>query len=433
MKFKKALAFIIVSSSFSFSQSIQPDSLSINDAVKLALMNQPLIEEAIHGIEAAEANIKQEDSYNYPLISSDISYVRIGPIPSIQFGGMGFTLVPDNNYDAHISASQLIYDFGKRNASIELAKSNRLSAEDKIGLIKNSLTYQTIGAFYTVLFLEKSIDVKKEQIETLMQHLELAKKKVQSGSATDFDVLTTEVRVASAENQKIDIENSLAKQKIFLKNLTGLPSDSRFEVKGELNINSDEPELNLLIDQAFNQRAELKLAHDAESSSILSKEAISLDNRPRLKVFGNYGFKNGFEPNLNVLRGNWSAGLAASIPIFDGNLKDARVEQAEANIKTNTAKISGLQRNIKTEVEQALSDLNSSRLKIKITEIQVKQAKDAVTRAQNQYKAGVITNLDLLDAETSLSEAELLYNQAIYQNVINGYSLDKAVGKEYIY
>ena len=413
-----------------FAQPVQTDSLSLNDAIRMSLTNQPLLQEALHQVDAAEAKIKEQNSFYYPKVDGDISYVRIGPIPTIQFGSSGFTLAPDNNYDAHVSASDILYDFGKRDAMVGLAKSYKLSSEDKIKLIKKNLTYQTIGAFCAALFLEKSVKVKDEQINTLKQHLEITKKKVQSGSATDFDILTTEVRVASAENQKIDIENALAKEKIFLQSLLGWPSGKELNLTGALKIDSSSVNLDALLNEAFNKRPEMKLARDAENSATLAKQIASLEDKPTVSVIATYGFKNGFEPNLDVLRGNWAAGLNASIPIFSGNLKDAKIEEAEANIKTSSAKILQLERSIKSEVEQAAADLNASKSKIKTSEIQVKQAKEAVSRAEMQYKAGVITNLDLIDAETSLSEAELLRLRVSYENVINMYSLKEAVGVE---
>jgi outer membrane protein len=411
-----------------FSQQSVKDTINLQQAIKLALTNQPLLKQAIEDVNASEAKIKEQNSFYYPRVNGELSYTRIGPVPTIQFGGTGFTLAPNNNYDAHISASQLVYDFGKRSALTDLVKSYKLSSEDKLKLIKNNLSFQTVKVFYTILFTEKSIDVKNEQINTLKKHIELTNKKVQSGSATDFDVLTTEVRVASAENQKIDLENNLNKEKIYLKNLLGWPSDKELNLSGNFTIDTALFNNDSLIEEAFQNRPEMKLAKDAENSAVVSKQVASLTNLPTLNIIASYGFKNGYEPNLDVLRGNWAAGINASIPIFNGNLRDAKVEEAEANLKSSSAKILELERKIRSQVELAAADLNASKSKIKTSELQLKQARDAVSRAEVRYRDGVITNLDLIDAETSLSEAELLRLRVTYENVLNTYSLMEAVG-----
>jgi outer membrane protein len=411
-----------------YSQQSVKDTINLQQAIKLALTNQPLLKQAIEDVNASEAKIKEQNSFYYPRVNGDLSYTRIGPVPTIQFGGTGFTLAPNNNYDAHISASQLVYDFGKRSALMDLVKSYKLSSEDKLKLIKNNLSFQTVKVFYTILFTEKSIDVKNEQINTLKKHIELTNKKVQSGSATDFDVLTTKVRVASAENQKIDLENNLNKEKIYLKSLLGWPSDKELNLSGNFNIDTTLFNNDSLIEEAFQNRPEMKLAKDAENSAVVSKQVASLTDLPTLNIIASYGFKNGYEPNLDVLRGNWAAGINASIPIFNGNLRDAKVEEAEANLKSSSAKILELERQIRSQVELAAADLNASKSKIQTSELQLKQARDAVSRAEVRYRDGVITNLDLIDAETSLSEAELLRLRVTYENVLNTYSLMEAVG-----
>ncbi len=410
-------------------QETNGNSITLNDAIRQALTNQPLLKEAEQEINASEARIKQQNSFYYPDVEGNLSYARIGPIPSFNFGGANLYLAPSNNYDAHVSARELLYDFGKRDALVELAESYKLSSEDKIALIKNNLSYQTIKAFYTVLFLEKSIDVKNEQITTFNRHIELTTKKVQSGSATDFDILTTKVKLAGAQNQKIDMENALTKAKIYLKSLMGSPDTSSINITGDFKADSTIFNTDSLIAQAFQKRPEMKLARDAEKSANLNKHLTSLADRPTLNVIVSYGFKNGFEPNLDVLRGNWVAGLSANIPIFNGNLKDAKIEEADANILAVSAKISNLERNIKAGVEQAIADYNSNKDKFKTILLQVEQAKQAVSRAEIRYRDGVITNLDLIDAETSLSEAELQYVQVLYKNVLNSYEVYQAVGK----
>ena len=339
-------------------------------------------------------------------------------------------MAPNNNYDVHVSARELLYDFGKRDALVELSKSYKLSSEDKVTLIKNNLAYQTAKAFYSILFLEKSIDVKDEQINNLNKHIELTSKMVQSGSATDYDILTTKVKVADVQNQKIDLQNELSNAKIYLNSLMGWNDNIKIIISGDFNADSTSFNSDSLLNEAYKNRPEIILAKDAENTASLSKQIASLSDKPMLNVFANYGFKNGYEPNLQVLRGNWAAGVNAKIPIFNGNLKEGKIEEAEANLKTTSAKILEIQRNIKLDVQKSVSDYNSNLAKFRNTKLQVEQAKMAVERAEISYRDGVITNLDLIDAETSLSEAELQFVQVLYHNVLNSYEVYQAVGNK---
>ena len=402
--------------------------ISLDEAITLTLSNQPVIQQALAQVNAAEAKIDEQKSYYYPRVQSDLTFNRVGPVPAIEFLGYSFELAPANNYNANISASQLVYDFGKRNAQMELTKQFKLTAQDKIELIKNNLTFQTIRVYYTILFLHKSIDVSDEQISNLEKHLELTRKKVASGSATDFDILTTQVKVATAQNQKTDVENALRKQNLVLNSLMGKPSDFPLNLTGEFKVDSSAFDLESLLNNAYGNRLEIKLAQDAEKNALATRQVASLSDRPNLGVMASYGFKNGYQPDLDELVGNWVAGIHASIPIFDGNLKSARVAEAEANIKSSSEQIRELKRSIKLEVEQAAADLEANRLKIKTSTVQVEHAKQAVSRAGNKYKDGVITNLDLIDSETSLAQAKLMYLQVEYENVLSYYNLQRATG-----
>ncbi|MCL5028076.1 MAG: TolC family protein [Bacteroidetes bacterium] len=424
--------FLIIFFSISltaFAQTVQTDSLSLDKAIKLTLSNQPLVNQAVEQINAIDAKIKEQKSSYYPNVEGNLSYAWIGPIISLGFPGMGiFDFNTPNNYDMHVSAAYTLYDFGQRDATLDLIKSYKLSAEEKINLVRSNLAYSAIQTFYSILFLEKSIAVKNDQINTLNQHMDITKKKVESGSATDFDVLTTEVRVASAQNEKIDLENALNKEKIYLRNLLGFSSDQPLNLAGDFSIAEVNTNEDSLITLAYGMRPEIKLARDAESSAKISKRVSALGDRPTISLEASYGLKNGFFPNLDVLRGNWLAAVSANIPIFNGNRTDAKVEESEANLKSSSQEILVLERKIKTEVQSALSDLMTNKSKLNTTKIQVKQAQEAVDRAEMQYRDGVITNLDLIDSETALSEARLLYLQVLYKNVISKYALDKVVG-----
>jgi outer membrane protein len=149
---------------------------------------------------------------------------------------------------------------------------------------------------------------------------------------------------------------------------------------------------------------------------------------PSLNAILSYGIKNGYEPNLNVLRGNWLAGISLNVPIFNGFLTKNKESELKANSNAANLNIVTLKRNIVSEIQQAQSGLNSNLDKLESTLTQVNFAKETVQRAIARYKNGVGTNLDLLDAETSLAQARLFYLQDLYRSILSSYQLKKAVG-----
>ncbi len=406
------------------------DSISIEQAIGLALKNQPVILQAEYGMAASGAQIDVTRSSRYPDVSFGGEYVRIGPVPQFNLPGEGpLDLAPYNNYDLHLGLRQTLYDFGKTNAAVRVAETSHQIAADNIDLIKFNLAYQTIGVFNNILILHQRVAVLDEQLQTLDRHLEMSVKKIKAGTATDFDTLTIQVRIAVVRSDRIDALHALEIQEIVFRQLTGLPSDLPINLRGAfasgiVNLNPDS-----LISAAAKQRPELILAHDAETNAEAQSQLVTRDNKPLLALNVATGFKNGYEPNLSTLRGNYAAGLELKIPLFNGYKTKHRETQADANRNSARAHTTDLERQILSEVRQAMAGANSNLEKIASTETQVRQAEEAVSMARVRYSAGVITNLDLLDAETALSQTKLIRLRAFYDYTISLNALDRATGR----
>jgi outer membrane protein len=294
--------------------------------------------------------------------------------------------------------------------------------------VKTGLAFQTIQTFYTILYLQQSIQVQDEQINALNQHLLTTQKKVQSGSATDFDVLTTEVRVSAAETQKIDVENELRKQEVAFRRLLDLPPTLPVNLRGDFSLAPIPLKADSLLTVAMQRRIEVRLSEDGEKSAEMQSRIVSLRDMPSLKVNLAYGLKNGYIPDLDVLRGNWVAAIGVQVPIFNGFKTRSQEQESEANLRAARAHTTDVEKAVTSEVLQAVSDVRANLDKIQTSELQVRQAKQAVDMATVRYESGVVTNLDLIDAQTALAQAELFHLQALYHYVLSRYSLDKSIG-----
>lgn len=424
-----SLIILLIASVQNYTQLKKTDTLTINKAISLTIQNYPLIKQAKQEVDIFTARINEQKGNYYPDINAVGSYNRIGPVPSIDFPGQGlFKLYPENNYDAHISVNHNLYDFGRRNTEIDIAESYKTSAVDNVQLLKTNLAFAAIQTCYTILFLEKSIDAIDTDIATLNQHIDLTNKKIENGTATGYDLLSTKVRAADYQSKKVDLQNELCKQYINLKHLTGLPDESNPNVTGEFSPLITKLNVDSLIETAFRQRPEIKLARDQEQIAHLQENSAALGDLPNVGLHLSYGIKNGYIPNLDVLRGNWVAGVEVKVPIFNGFRTKNHEDEAKANsLATETGTIN-LKQQIRSDVEKAAADVNSNLQQIKIAEDQIELAKQSLLKAKAQYASGVGTNLDLLDAETRLADAEFLYLRSVYMNIINSYNLKKAAG-----
>jgi len=412
-----------------FNSAYAQDTLTVNQAVQHVLEHHPAIAQGNESVRAAEARVLQSASPSYPDVTTEASYTFLGPIAKLAFPGLGeFRLYPADNYDAHVAGRYTVYDFGRVDATVNMTNSRVQSGRDAVELTKSNLAYQTIRVFYSILYLERSIRVQDEQIEALNQHMLSTKRRVDSGTATSFEVLTTQVRVAAAQGQKMDMENGLQKQRVVLGQLLGLAPGVQAHIRGDFELSGLTVPGESLFQTASQRRMEIKLAKDAEQSAELQRDLVSLGDRPSLKANLAYGFKNGLMPNLDVLRGNWVAVVKAEVPIFDGWRTDHQKEEAEATMLAEQARRRDVEQQVSSDVEQALADVQTATSKISISELQVQQAKEAVSIARSRYETGTVTNLDLLDAQAAESTARLGNLQALYKYVMSKYELQRAVG-----
>lgn len=406
------------------------DSLTVDRAIEQVINNHPLVQQASEAVQASIARVEQSRSAYYPGSDVSLGYVRLGPVSMLAFPGLGeFKLFGEDNWDEHVGIKQTVYDFGKTSAVVDANLSNVELATNNIELVKTNLAFQTIQAFYAMLFLREAIQVQDSQIEALNQHLLITEKKVQAGTATSFEILTTQVRIAAAQNREFDFQNDLQKEEAIMRRLLGLPAGTELHLRGEFRSAAVQINTDSLIALAKRQRVELRQSFDAEKTAELQAHAVSLRDMPALKVNLAYGLKNGYFPDMDVLRGNWIAGVEADIPVFNGYRTRSEEEEAQAGVHVAQARTRDTERLIQAEVQQAVSDLETNTEKIQTSTLQVEQAKQALEIANSRYESGVITNLDLIDAQTALSMAQLVHLEALHQFVISRYALAKAVGE----
>lgn len=402
------------------------DGITLQQAIELALTNQPSLEKVEAEIEGAELRIEQTKSAFYPTVDIDAGYHYVDPVSAIEFDGNSLEVLPHHNYDAHIAANQMIYDFGKTKANIELAKSQALTAEQQKDVVKWTLSYFTAQTFYSVLYLDRSIEVEEQQLSTLNEDLEMTNSKLENGTATDYDVLSIKVRIAEEKDRELDLKSQKEKMLIRLRKLFGWAPDQPVELEGDLDLIPVVSPANL--EMTFTQRPDYAVLQRQKDELLKNYDRQDALDLPSLSAGVMAGFKNGYQPDLNKALGNYSVGLQLHVPIFNGHRQRYQLEEIQANIKSVEAASSELQRTIQAEVEAANVDVETGMKKLETADLQIQQAEEQLRLAKVKYKNGVITNTDLLTAETSLTRARFRKVATTYNILLSQYDLRKAAG-----
>lgn len=398
------------------------------DAVALVLARNPALAESGHAVEASRARAGQSRSGYLPSAEAEATYVFLAPVSVFDLPGESIKVFPNSNYDGHLGVRQTIYDFQRTSSQVSLADSRIAIAEDSRDALKRDLAVRAAETFYAVLFLRRSIEVQDEQVRTLGEHLAITRKKADAGTATRLDELTTQVRVAAAQNVKISLENNLRSAEIMLRKLAALPTDAPLDLRGEFSPAPVSFSRDSLLQAALAGRIEAKGTEDALRSAGAALRAAGASDAPSLSASMTYGVKNGYIPNIDVLRGNLAAAVDFRIPIFDGNRTRSMEEEATAVLHAAESRKEEVALTIQAEVDQAIADLTAANERVSIAETNIRQADLAASNARLRYDAGSISNLDLLDAETAIAQARLTNLQALYDMVTGTIRLRRATG-----
>jgi outer membrane protein len=406
------------------------DSLNLSAIINEAVNNYPSVNKAKVEIEAADARIGLAKSAYLPDVNFTSSYSRLGPAQSITIPNMGtFQLYPVDNYSANLNYSQIIYDFGKTAKSVSLELQNKDLAKLSIEQVKQRLSLALASNYYSLVFLQDAVKIKDEELATLNEHLNFVEKNVATGSATQYDILSTKVRISSIENQKTDILTSLRVLQCQLNMYLGKPEKASLLVKKELLNEQVLPQIDSLLEFAFANRDEMKIVRQKSAIAESKLKLVGAQNNPVFSFSASGGYKNGYLPELNNLKANFVLGVGVKIPVFDATRAKYNALQVNADRKGIGQDAELARRTIIDDVTECYANLEASVKKVAQSELQLKQATEANKLAQTSYNSGVITNLDLLDSNTSLSESKLLLLKSQIDYSLNLIKLKTVVGE----
>lgn len=407
------------------------DSLSLETTIRSVLDANPAINALQEEVNQAQSRLDQTRTYLKPVVTGNATYTRIDPVVKLPFDGDILQLAPNNNYDAHIGVQYTLLDFGRANAAIEASRSRSLTATDQINVTRRDLAYAAAQSYYSILFAREAIRVQEAQIVSLQQHQREMERRVQGGVSTQFDVTTTQVRIAQALDKKIDLQNQLHNQEVQLARLLHRPETTTVPVQGRFEYAPQQVDVTAALAAGATDRPEVKLARDAEATANALLRVAEVGNKPQLSVLAQAGGKNGYIlPNLERVRFNTVAGAQLSVPIYDGNRNRYQRVEAQAAIKGAQARAQDTQEQVRADVLEAVNNMQASTARYDNSQVQIGQATDALTRAKARYRYGVGNNLDVLDAETQLSQSRLSRLQSIYNYTIGQYQLRRATGQQ---
>ncbi len=366
-----------------------------------------------------------------PTAMGDLSYRQQFPTPLIQFpSGQGqmqeIRIQPTDNYNASVTLVQPLIDL-RVSSLLNKAKSDLETSKDNLESFKITLAYQVAQLYYSIVFLNKSIEVQQEQINLLESNLHQIKVKVKNGAALNYDLVSTEVKYTNAANFQTDLKTQLAKQYNVLDMLTG---NTGKDYLNETTFNTTA--FNLLTDSlsaiATRNNPDIRIAADKIKSSQWDIQSAERMRLPLLSLQAGMGYKNGFMPNIDLINFNYFFGLGMTIPIFSASRPGFQRKLAVINHDATQHALETQKVILQKDLLNAVDEISKNQKKLAGSDTLIRQAQLAHNLAAERYKFGVITNLELLTAVSNLKDAQLSQLQFEYNLLLSRMDMCRLAG-----
>jgi outer membrane protein TolC len=421
-----------------FAQEAKPTLvLTIDDAIALALRQNPFYLASQERIDQARAGVRQAVAGFLPTVNAAgantldeklfvLEFPSFVPGEPPQRIAIDFT----KNYQMALTFGLPLFAGGRLTAGYRMANFGLKASQESVRLSEQETILQAKQAFYGYLLAKEFSAVADEGLRLAEDFMKNVKNLYDVGMASKFDLLRSEVQAANLKPQAIRARNSVEVAALGLKTVCGLGLDTPIEVKGELAAPPLDPEARDIVAEALTQRPELRQLDYQRGMAGESLKIARGSLLPTLAVGGQY---NVWGDSLRFRKGVWqnyySINLSVTLPIFNGFDAEARIGQAKAQIRELDWTRKGLSDAIAFEVRQAVLNLNQARETLLSQEKNVEQAREAVRIAELNYAEGLATNLDVSTAQVALSQARTNHSQALYDCVISRAQLEKAVGR----
>jgi outer membrane protein len=382
--------------------------------------------------------------------SSSAGFFDLSGVPGIQDGDVvaaqNFFQLPSSG-SAGISVKQLLFNSSYL-VGLKAANTYRELSERKTDQTKEQTIQQVMKAYYSVLISKDRIQLFDNNIARVEALLKTTTSLHENGFAESIDVDRIKVTLNNlrAERDKFFNLQELSYQ--LLKFQMNYPMNSSIDVVGDISsLQVDENLLNnYSVDWNYTERPDYKLLETNKRLQELNIKNKYSASMPSLAAFANFGYStqspnisglfkttSSVEDNSAIGPDKWyptmSFGLSLNIPIFSGLQRAYQIQQEKLSLLKIDNGFTSLKSAIDLEIKQAAINYLNAFKSLKSQDENKKLADNIARVTKIKYEQGVGSNIEVIDAESSLKEAQINYYNALYDALVAKVDLDKAYGK----
>jgi outer membrane protein TolC len=356
-----------------------------------------------------------EETFNLRSIGISFSFPGVS-LPSV--------VGPFNVLDVRGRLSQSIVNFTSLNnyrSAKEVARAGGLSAKDAEDLVVLAVG----GAYLQTIAASARLESARAQLETANALYQQTMMQLQFGRAAQIDVNRSHVEVLLDQQRLVTLQNELAKQKINLARVTGLPPNADYELSTDVPF-APAPSLTLddAIKQAFEQRSDLKAAEAQVAAAERALAAARAERLPSASASADYGAIG----NPANLRGTYTVSATLSVPIWNGGRTAGDIQEAESALAQRRAELEDSRSQIESEVRNAYLDLQAAASQVDVAQQNIDLMTETLGETRQRFEAGVSQSVDVVQSQESVAGARLDYIDSVFSHNLAKLSLARAVG-----
>ena len=407
--------------------------LNLPKTVQMALDYNRDIKNSQYALKKAEYAINQAQAGKKPTVDYNFGAQRSRATDAATYSRaaslMGSANSISNAFSNGISVNIPLYTGGLVEGQIDVAKLGKTNAQEEILRVEQATKYSAIEGDYGLLAYQELQGVYHEAVDNLQGHLDNVQAQYNVGTKAKVDVLSSDVSLANAKTTAITADNNVAIAESNLNNILGLPLETKLNLADhQLPFDTYNISLQEAMDYAMKYRPEVLQAAIAVQEAERSIDIADAGNKPTVAITGGNDWADNTFPGIDANKRSWKVAAGVTYNFYDGGATKAKVNQAKQDLLVARETEQKTRESVQLQVKQAYLNIRSAAQKVEETQTVVDQARENYRIQNIRYQAGVGINLDVLDAQLSLNQAQVNHIQALYDYNVGIAKLEQVMG-----
>ncbi|MCJ7618287.1 MAG: TolC family protein [Desulfobacterales bacterium] len=412
--------------------------ISLNDAIQIALANNPDNKMAIARIKQAEAMIEKANANFSPTLGFYTEYSQGNAPSGYLFNKIDQRLLPANidfnypgwyeNYETGIKAGINIFNGGRDILNKKIAETDFSISRIDRQSVENSLVASVIHTYYNALAAKQYIIIAKESVSTVKSQLRLMNVRFRAGGALKSDILSLEVRLAQAKEDMVLSENRLKTTLTAFASILGVSPEVEIRLKETESSEIPLPDEYIAgAAYALENRPEVNKIKERVKQARMALDLSRAEYLPRVDLRSKY-YVDDPEMSYSDSRDNWTAAVIFNWDMFTGFSTKAEEKKVQTIIEEMLAADLKTKLSVKLDVKNAYLKVAEAKARIEVAEKSVAMAEESFNLVKKQYEGGSATITRYLEAELALNRAKTRTTAAYYDREKAFADIGRAVG-----